>query len=118
MQVLLLESTMVQFKLLRLLIEVKDILLVHSNYICSFWYCIATLLSGLTNCDGTEIGEKVQGVQIINPGNDYTNAPGILFFGGGTDGVGAAATVYCFYWFSWYWLPYLMEVQDMQLLQQ
>ena len=56
---------------------------------------IATLLSGLTNCDGTEIGEKVQGVHIINPGHgyDYTDAPGILFFGGGTDGVGAAATV-------------------------
>ena len=56
---------------------------------------IATLLSGLTNCDGTEIGEKVQGVHIINPGYgyDYTDAPGILFFGGGTDGVGAAATV-------------------------
>ena len=56
---------------------------------------IATLLSGITNCDGTDIGEKVQGVQIINPGYgyEYTNAPGILFFGGGTDGVGAAATV-------------------------
>ena len=56
---------------------------------------IATLLDGLTNCDGTEIGSKVQGVQIINPGYgyDYTDAPGILFFGGGTDAVGAAATV-------------------------
>ena len=56
---------------------------------------IATLLSGLTNCDGTEIGEKVQGVHIINPGfgYDFKNAPGILFFGGGTDGVGAAATI-------------------------
>ena len=29
---------------------------------------IATLLDGLVNCDGTEIGSKVQGVQIINPG--------------------------------------------------
>ena len=56
---------------------------------------IATLLDGLTNCDGTEIGSKVQGVQIINPGYgyEYTDAPGILFFGGGTDAVGAAATV-------------------------
>ena len=56
---------------------------------------IATLLDGLVNCDGTEIGSKVQGVQIINPGYgyEYTDAPGILFFGGGTDAVGAAATV-------------------------
>lgn len=51
---------------------------------------IATLISGITNCDGTEIGSKVQGVQITNPGFGYTVAPGIVFIGGG--GSGAAAT--------------------------
>jgi len=51
---------------------------------------IATLISGIVNCDGTEIGSKVQGVQIINPGYGYTVSPGIVFIGGG--GSGAAAT--------------------------
>lgn len=51
---------------------------------------IATLIDGLINCDGTDIGSKVQGVQIINPGFGYTVAPGIVFIGGG--GSGAAAT--------------------------
>jgi hypothetical protein len=51
---------------------------------------IATLISGITNCDGTEIGSKVQGVQITNPGFGYTVAPGIVFIGGG--GSGASAT--------------------------
>jgi len=51
---------------------------------------IATLIDGLINCDGTETGSKVQGVQIINPGFGYTVAPGVVFVGGG--GSGAAAT--------------------------
>ena len=54
---------------------------------------IATLISNLTNCDGTQIGSKVQGVQITNPGCGYTVAPGIALVGYSTDtGVGAAAT--------------------------
>ena len=51
---------------------------------------IATLIGGIINCDGTEIGSKVQGVQIINPGYGYTVSPGVVFIGGG--GSGAAAT--------------------------
>lgn len=51
---------------------------------------IATLISGIINCDGTEIGSKVQGVQIVNPGYGYTANPGVVFIGGG--GSGAAAT--------------------------
>tara|TARA_Y100000004_G_scaffold102411_1_gene114892 strand:+ start:25578 stop:26975 length:1398 start_codon:yes stop_codon:yes gene_type:complete len=54
---------------------------------------IATLLGGLTNCDGTQIGSKVQGVEITNPGFGYTVAPGVAFVGLSTaPGVGAAAT--------------------------
>ena len=55
---------------------------------------IATLISGLTNCDGTIVGSKVQGVELTNPGCGYDAAPGIAFVGYATDpGVGAAATV-------------------------
>ena len=54
---------------------------------------IATLLSGLTNCDGTDIGEKVQGIYVTNPGRDYTDNPGIVILPTGDDGgVGAAAS--------------------------
>ncbi len=54
---------------------------------------IATLLSGITNCDGTDIGEKVQGIYITNPGIGYTDNPGIVILPvDGDDGVGAAAT--------------------------
>ena len=54
---------------------------------------IATLLSGLTNCDGTDIGEKVQGIYVTNPGRNYTDNPGIVIFPTGDDGgVGAAAS--------------------------
>jgi hypothetical protein len=86
---------------------------------------IATLIDGLIDCDGTETGSKVQGVQIINPGFGYTVAPGVVFIGGG--GSGAAATTrisnqaigivtiseqwfwlhytysYCYIQFSWNW---------------
>ena len=54
---------------------------------------IATLMSGLTNCDGTDIGEKVQGIYVTNPGRNYTDNPGIVIFPTGDDGgVGAAAS--------------------------
>ena len=54
---------------------------------------IATLMSGFTNCDGTDIGEKVQGIYVTNPGRDYTDNPGIVILPTGDDlGVGAAAT--------------------------
>ena len=54
---------------------------------------IATLLSGLTNCDGTDIGEKVQGIYVTNPGRNYTDNPGIVILPTGDDGgVGAAAS--------------------------
>ena len=54
---------------------------------------IATLLSGLTNCDGTDIGEKVQGIYVTNPGRNYTDNPDIVILPTGDDGgVGAAAT--------------------------
>jgi len=54
---------------------------------------IATLMSGLVNCDGTEIGEKVQGIYVTNPGRDYTDNPGIVILQPDDgNGVGAAAT--------------------------
>ena len=51
---------------------------------------IATMISGLVDCYGNTTGDKVQGVEIINPGFGYTVAPGISFVGGG--GAGVAAT--------------------------
>jgi len=54
---------------------------------------IATLISGITNCDGTEIGSKVQGVQIINPGYGYTVSPGVVFIGGGGSGASAITKI-------------------------
>ena len=53
---------------------------------------IATLLDGIINCDGSEIGSKVQGIYVQNPGIGYTDNPGIVILGGGTDAVGAAAS--------------------------
>jgi hypothetical protein len=54
---------------------------------------ISTLRNDIVNCDGTLIGEKVQGVFIVNPGAGYTANPGIVFVGVSTNpGVGAAAT--------------------------
>jgi len=50
---------------------------------------IATMISGLIDCNGI-ISDKIQGVELTNPGSGYTVAPGISFIGGG--GVGAAAT--------------------------
>ena len=51
---------------------------------------IATMISGLIDCYGSTADDKVQGVEIINPGFGYTVAPGISFVGGG--GAGVAAT--------------------------
>ena len=54
---------------------------------------IATLLGGLTNCNGSQVGSKVQGVQLTNSGFGYTAAPGVAFIPLTDDpGVGAAAT--------------------------
>ena len=54
---------------------------------------IATLLGDLVNCDGRDVGNKVQGVEIVNPGFGYTVAPGVGFYVSGTNtGVGAAAS--------------------------
>ena len=47
------------------------------------------MISGLIDCNGI-VSDKIQGVEIINPGYGYTVAPGVSFIGGG--GVGAAAT--------------------------
>ena len=51
---------------------------------------ISTMISGLAACDGTQLGDKIQGVQLRNSGRGYTVAPGVAFVGG--KGVGAAAT--------------------------
>ena len=54
---------------------------------------IATLLSGLVNCDGTEVGSKVQGIEIVNPGFGYTVDPGLVVITDPDDkGVGAEGT--------------------------
>jgi len=54
---------------------------------------LSTLRDDIVNCDGTDIGSKVQGVFITNPGMGYTVNPGIVFVGLSTNpGVGAAAT--------------------------
>ena len=51
---------------------------------------IATLIGGLVDCNGNTENYKVQGVEIVNPGYGYTDAPSVAFVGGG--GAGAAAT--------------------------
>ena len=51
---------------------------------------IATMITGLVDCIGISDDQKVQGVELINPGYGYTVAPGVAFIGGG--GSGAAAT--------------------------
>jgi len=51
---------------------------------------IATMITGLVDCIGITNDQKVQGVELINPGYGYTVAPGVAFVGGG--GAGAAAT--------------------------
>ena len=51
---------------------------------------ISTMISGLNACDGTQVGDKIQGVQLRNSGRGYTVAPGVAFVA--DKGVGAAAT--------------------------
>ena len=51
---------------------------------------IATLIDSIIDCDGVKVN-KVQGVELRNPGIGYTVAPGIAFVH--NTGVGAAATV-------------------------
>jgi len=51
---------------------------------------ISTMISGLSACDGTQVGGKIQGVQLRNSGRGYTVAPGVAFIA--DKGVGAAAT--------------------------
>lgn len=51
---------------------------------------IATMITGLVDCIGITDDQKVQGVELINPGYGYTVAPGVAFISGG--GAGAAAT--------------------------
>jgi len=50
---------------------------------------IATMISGIVDCDGVA-SDKIQGVELINPGYGYTTPPSVAFIGGG--GSGAAAT--------------------------
>lgn len=50
---------------------------------------IATMISGIIDCNGVT-SDKIQGVELVNPGYGYTVSPGVAFIGG--DGVGAAAT--------------------------
>jgi hypothetical protein len=49
---------------------------------------IATMISGIIDCNGVT-SDKIQGVELTNPGYGYTVAPGVSFIGGG---VGVAAT--------------------------
>jgi hypothetical protein len=54
---------------------------------------ISTLIDNIINCDGTQIGSKVQQVYITNPGFGYTVNPGIVFISiPPNTGIGAAAT--------------------------
>lgn len=47
------------------------------------------MISGIVDCDGVA-SDKIQGVELINPGYGYTTPPSVAFIGGG--GSGAAAT--------------------------
>ena len=53
---------------------------------------IATLIDNIVDCDGNVVGEKVQGIELVNPGAGYTVAPGIVLIDPANKGVGAAAT--------------------------
>ena len=50
---------------------------------------VATFIDTIVDCNGTT-SNKIQGVELVNPGYGYTVAPGVVFVGGG--GAGAAAT--------------------------
>ena len=54
---------------------------------------IATMIYGLVDfCETDANLGRVQGVELISVGSGYTVAPGVAFTGGGSGGVGAAAT--------------------------
>ena len=53
---------------------------------------IATIIDSIVDCNGTT-SNKIQGVELINPGFGYTVAPGIVFVGGGGAGAAATATI-------------------------
>jgi hypothetical protein len=50
---------------------------------------IATMISGIVDCEGISKESRVQGVEIINSGYGYTVAPGVSFIGGGGNGAEA-----------------------------
>lgn len=53
---------------------------------------IATIIDSIVDCNGTT-SNKIQGVELINPGFGYTVAPGVVFVGGGGAGAAATATI-------------------------
>lgn len=53
---------------------------------------VATFIDNIVDCNGTS-SNKIQGVEVINPGYGYTVAPSIVFNGGGGTGAAATATI-------------------------
>ena len=53
---------------------------------------VATFIDNIVDCNGTP-SNKVQGVEVINPGYGYTVAPAVVFNGGGGAGAAATATI-------------------------
>ena len=53
---------------------------------------VATFIDTIVDCNGTT-SNKIQGVELINPGYGYTVAPGIVFVGGGGSGAAATASI-------------------------
>lgn len=53
---------------------------------------IATMISGIVDCDGVS-SNKVQGVELTNPGYGYTSVPSVSFIGGGGSGAVATAEI-------------------------
>lgn len=53
---------------------------------------VATFIDNIVDCNGTS-SNKIQGVEVINPGYGYTVAPSIVFNGGGGAGAAATATI-------------------------
>ena len=67
-----------------------------TNNIVPYQTGIATVrtIGGIAYCNKNVSSNlvSIQSVPITNPGAGYTEGPGIRFFGGGSDGAGAAAT--------------------------
>ena len=67
-----------------------------TNNIIPYQTGIATVrtIGGIAYCNKNVSSNlvSIQSVPITNPGAGYTEGPGIRFFGGGSDGAGAAAT--------------------------